>query len=816
MTDDPIDHLRGHQTIKMPENQSPNPSGQMLPVGTLLDSRYLILRELGRGGFSCVFLASDEKVMSKKVVIKVLQDREVRNEWTVQKSRQEIEALSRIDHPSVVGVFDFGELPSGSPYIVMKYVDGVTLRSCIPPEGMELKRVARLIKLLGSALAAAHQKGILHRDLKPENIMLQTLSGGDEQPTIIDFGVAKVKNSLIAPSTVEPRTLGTYLYMSPEQFRGEPVTTASDIYSLGVIAYEMITGRRPFNPETVARLAEMHREGVKIKPKDLRPALPERAQSLILQALSFAASDRPTDARRFAEALEVAVKQLDEAKFEKETSHKRESAKNERFGRKLLVAGVASLLLVTIAAAMVWNKFSSTSKVVLESVAVLPFKFRNANADAEYISGGITDSLIDELSRIPSMKKVIAHASVARYRGQSVDPINVGLELDVQAVLLGEITQQGDLLTISAELVSTLDKRHIWGTTNSFRITDLLANQIEISRNIVVSLQQRLTDGEQSRTNAYPQNNEAYLLYLKGRDYWSRRDVYRAAECFRQVIDKDPGFALAYSGLADSYSLMDDRPPNETMPDAKAAAIKALEIDNTLAEAHTSLALVLFRYDWKWSGAEVELKRAIELNPNYGTAHEMYFSYLLATERPDEALKQIKRAQELDPLSAGVRKNLGTYFLYTRQYDKALEEYRKTLEIDSKAAVHGYMGLAFQQKGMFDEAFQETQKMLAPKLSAEQMEELRQAYATSGYKGLVTTEIRLLKERSKGQYESAAELARLCATIGQKDEAFEQLNKAYQARADALIWIKVDPRYDNLRSDPRFLDLLKRVGFVNN
>jgi len=814
--DDPIDHLRGPETIKNSENQSPNPSGQMLPVGTLLDNRYLILRELGRGGFSCVFLASDEKVMSKKVVVKVLQDREVRNEWTVQKSRQEIEALSRIDHPSVVGVFDFGELPSGSPYIVMKYVDGVTLRSCITPEGMELKRVARLIKLLGSALAAAHQKGILHRDLKPENIMLQSLSGGDEQLTIIDFGVAKVKNSLIAPSTVEPRTLGTYLYMSPEQFRGESVTTASDIYALGVIAYELITGRRPFNPETVARLAEMHRQGVKIKPKDLRPALPERAQGLILQALSFAASDRPTDALRFAEALEVAVKQPDALKFEKENSRKGEPAKTERFSRKLLVGGLASLLLIAIVAAMVWSRFSSTSKVVLESVAVLPFNFRQANADADYISGGITDSLIDELSRIPSMKKVIAHASVARYRGQSVDPINVGHELDVQAILIGEITQQGDLLTISAELVSTLDKRHIWGTTSSFRLTDLLANQIEISRKIVVSLQQRLTDGEQPQTNKYPQNNAAYLLYLKGRDFWSRRDIYRAAECFRQAIDKDPGFALAYSGLADAYSLMDDRPPSETMPQAKTAAIKALEIDNTLAEAHTSLAYVLFRYDWKWSGAEAAVKRAIELNPNYGTAHEMYALYLLATERPDEALKQIKRAQELDPFSAGVRKNLGTYFLYTRQYDKALEEYRKTLEIDSKAAVHGYMGLAYQQKGMFDEAFQEVQKMRAPKLSAEQMEQLRQAYATSGYKGVVTTEIKLLKERSKGQYESAAELARLCAMIGQKDEAFDWLNRAYDARADALIYIKVDPRYDNLRSDPRFSDLLKRVGFANN
>src|ERR1044072_4102345 len=227
MTDDSTVHLSDHERIKTSENHSPKPYGQMLPAGTLLDGRYLILGELGRGGFGCVFLASDEKVMSKKVVVKVLQDRGLRNEWTVQKSRREIEALSRIDHPGVVGGFDFGELPSGSPYIVMKYVEEVPLRSCITPEGMDLERVAHLIKLLGSALAAAHQKGILHRDLKPENIMLQTMSGGDEHPTIIDFGRAKVKTSLTPPSTADPRTLGTSLYMSPEQFRGEPVTAAS-------------------------------------------------------------------------------------------------------------------------------------------------------------------------------------------------------------------------------------------------------------------------------------------------------------------------------------------------------------------------------------------------------------------------------------------------------------------------------------------------------------------------------------------------------------------------------------------------------------
>lgn len=807
----------------MSENQSPAPevSSPPLLVGALLDGRYLILQELGRGGFSWVYLASDEKVMSKKVVVKVLQDKRVRDEWSIKKFKQEIEALSRIDHPSVVGVLDFGKLESGSPYIVMKYVDGVTLRSCIASDGMELKRVARLIKLLGSALAAAHEKGILHRDLKPENIML---SGNDDQLTIIDFGVAKVENSLIAPNTVEPRILGTYLYMSPEQLRCQPVNTATDIYSMGVIIYEMVTGRRPFNAETIAGLAEMHREGVRIKPKDLRPALPERAQDLILKALSFPTKDRPIDARKLAAEFEesmnvgqqLAVKQSDTARFKKDNVKRRLLPATQRFSRKLRIAGVMLLLLAIASAAFVWNRFSTSNKLVLESIAVLPFDFRSANADADYISGGITDNLIDELSRIPSLKKVIAHASVVGYRGRSVDPLLVGQELDVQALLLGKIIQQGDDITIRAELVSTQDKRYIWGKTYSFRITDLLANQLEISRTIVGSLQMLLTGGDHPRTDKYPQNSAAYSLYLRGRDYWSKNDIYRAAECFRQAIDKDPTFALAYSGLADSYSLMDDRTPNEAMPQAKAAAMKALEIDNTLAEGHASLALVLFRYEWNFAAAEAELKRAIELNPNYATAHQLYGGFLLANGRPDEALIRYQRARELDPLSVVVARSMGTYFLFTRQYDRAIEQYHKTLAMDPNAAVHGYLRFAYQELGKFDEAFQEGQKVLASRLSNEQIEQLRQAYAASGYKEMRTLEVKLIKEQSRRQSASPSELARLCASIGQIDEAFEWLNKAHAARADAMIWIKVDPRYDNLRSDPRFSGLLKRVGFSSN
>ena len=795
----------------------------------LLDGRYLIIRELGRGGFGAVYLASDEKVMSKRVVVKVLHERDTAKGGGIQKFKQEVEALTRVDHPGIVGVLDTGELPSGNPYIVMRYVDGVNLRSFITPEGMALERVARLLRQIGNALTAANEKGILHRDLKPENLMLQTLSGSDEQVTIIDFGVAKIKDSLVAPSTVGPSSIGTYVYMSPEQLRGEKLTATSDIYSLGIIAYELVTGRRPFNPETVGALAEMQRQGVKIAPKDLRPSLPEEAQQVILKALSFEPADRFESARQFGASLEETITRDPPFRERLETARQPISLTTEpiihsRWGRKPLYAGLAVLLLALVATGIVWKSSRETmpkavkgslNTLLVDSVAVLPFGINSTNKDADYISDGITESLIDELSQLPSMKKVIARSSVFRFRDKEVDPHLVGSELNVGAVLFGKITQRGDDFTIRAELVGTSDSRRIWGAEYKLKIGDILAKQKEISRTIATSLQSRISDGDGPQNRISTQDNEAYLLYLKGRYFLNRKTpemLRMAVDYFQRAIDHDPGYALAYTGLADSLSQIGDSPPSETMPKAKAAALKALAIDGSLAEAHASLALVMLRYEFNWTGAEEEFKRAVALNPNYSTAHQWYAVYLLANKRSDEALIQIKRSEELDPLSVSINTSLGNYYLFTRQYDEAVAQYHKTLELEPNAAVHPYLRVADQEKGNFDEAFKESQMEFAGRFSAEQVEGVKAAYAMSGYKGLLAEELKLEKERTKREYTSAVRLARICAVLDQKDEAFAWLNKAFEAHEDGLIWLKVDPRYDHLKSDPRFAALLQRVG----
>src|SRR5205085_8884895 len=458
---------------------------------------------------------------------------------------------------------------------------------------------------------------------------------------------------------------------------------------------------------------------------------------------------------------------------------------------------------------------SSMNDLLVNSVAVLPFAVRSTNPDAEYISNGTTETLIDELAQLPSMKRVIARTSVFRFKDRDVDPQSVGRELQVGAVLFGQITQQGDEFAITAELVSNEDDRHNWGDQYTLTIANNLARQKEISRAIVLSLEKRLAGKESPRAKNYPQNNEAYLLYLKGRYFLNKRDFKLAIDYFQQAIDKDAAYSLAYAGLADCYSATNAQ-PSDTMPKAKAAALKALSLDDTLAEGHASLALLMYRYEWNLPDAELEFQRAIELNPNYAAAHQWYSLYLLASDRSAEAMEEITRAQQLDPLSVRVSASLGTVFLFTQQYDNAIVQWKKTLEIEPNApSVHALLRTAYQQKGIFDEAYSEAQKEFASRFNVQQIEEIKQAYATSGYEGLLAKELEMERERSKRDYVPATGVARIYAALGQKDQAFAWLDKAYENREDGLVYIKVDPRYDRLRSDPRFSDLLYRVGFAH-
>jgi len=463
------------------------------------------------------------------------------------------------------------------------------------------------------------------------------------------------------------------------------------------------------------------------------------------------------------------------------------------------------------------------TEVAIESIAVLPFVNQNRDPDSEYLSDGVTESIINSLTQLPSLK-VMARSSVFRYKGKEDDPMAAGKEMGVRAVLTGRIMQRGDSLTISTELLDVRDNKQLWGEQYQRKVSDLLAVERDIAQEITGNLRLKLSGPEQSRVaKHYTENPEAYQLYLKGRFYWNRRTedgARKAIEYFQLAIEKDPTYALAYTGLADCYSVLGTSynvaslSPSEAIPKAKAAATKALEMDDTLAEAHTSLAYIRLNYDWDWAGAEREFKRAIELDPNYANAHHWYSHYLMAMSRPEESLAESKRALELDQLDMVMNLHLGWHYIYAHQYDLAIEQFRKTLEMDPNYGLtHWYLGQAYAQKGMYAEAETELRKAknLLQQIVAVDAD-IGYAYAASGKGGEAKKVIDELKQLSKQRYVSSYYIALIYAGLGEKDLAFEWLENAYKERSDLLVYLNRDPRLDSLRPDPRFADLVKRVG----
>ncbi|PYS72848.1 MAG: hypothetical protein DMF73_07210, partial [Acidobacteria bacterium] len=488
------------------------------------------------------------------------------------------------------------------------------------------------------------------------------------------------------------------------------------------------------------------------------------------------------------------------------------------------LAVIAALLVLIIGAAGLGIYLHArNTEVAIGSIAVLPFVNQSHDPDSEYLSDGVTESIINSLTQLPNLK-VSARSSVFRYKGKEADPMAAGKELGVSAVLTGRIMQRGDSLTISTELLDVRENKQLWGEQYQRKVSDLLAVERDIAQEITGNLRLKLSAPEQSRVaKHYTENPEAYQLYLKGRFYWNRRTEEgsrKGIEYFRLAIEKDPTYALAYTGLADCYSVLGTSynvaslSPSEAIPKAKAAATKALELDDTLAEAHTSLAYIKLNYDWDWAGAEREFKRAIELDPNYANAHHWYSHYLMAMSRPEESLAESKRALRLDQLDLVMNVHLGWHYIYAHQYDLAIEQFRKTLEIDPNYGLtHWYLGQAYALKGMYAESETELRKakyLLQQNVAVEA--DIGYAYAASGKGGEAKKAIDELKQSSKQRYVSPYYIALIHTGLGEKDLAFEWLENGYKERSDLLIYLKVDPRLDSLRSDARFAELVRRVG----
>ena len=497
-------------------------------------------------------------------------------------------------------------------------------------------------------------------------------------------------------------------------------------------------------------------------------------------------------------------------------------AKARRPWRSRAGLGIAAVaLLASLAAAGWFYRFAARGGETIDSLAVLPFVNANADPNAEYLSDGITESLINSLSQLPNLK-VMSRDSAFRYKGKETDPQTVGRELGVRAIFKGRVTQRGDTLNISAELINARDSSHIWGQQYERKLADMVALREEIAREMASALRMRLTGAEEKRlTKSYTANPEAYQDYLKGRYWWNKSTAEgfnKGIEYFQQAIAKDPTYALAYSGLADCYSSLADFglvPLKESYLRAKDAALKALELDDTLAEAHSSLALIKSSYDWDWSGADKEIRRAIELNPSYTDAHRLHAEVLWQTGRLDEAIAETKITLELDPLSLDTNNDLGVEFFLARQYDQAIEQEGKVLELDPNYIVAYYFrGVAYLKKSMYKEGMGEFEKGVAiSPVDTLALTGLGYGYAVTGRRPEAQRVLDKLTELSKQKYVSAVWRAKIYAGLREKDKAFEWLEKAYEDRSIVSVgYIKTNPMFDPLRSDPRFADLLRRTN----
>jgi len=767
-------------------------------VREALAELYAIDRELARGGMATVYLARDLK-HERTVAVKVLH-RELAAALGADRFLREIKVAASLNHPHILPLFDSGSAGSFI-YYVMPYVAGESLRARLDRDGqLPVAEAVHHARTIASALDYAHRQGVVHRDIKPENIMLH-----EGEAMVMDFGIAKALSVAGTDTLTQAGVMiGTPAYVSPEQASGDTLDARTDQYSLACVLYEMLTGEKPFTGPTVPAMIARRLTHPVSPVRAVRDSVPENVEHALTRAMSIDPDGRYVTAAAFADALAGDA-----------------AAARKPWGRRAAIGAGVVLIVAIIAYAMREGVPRLTSgNNAVESIAVMPFLNDSRDPDAEYLSDGMTETLITSLSQLPNLN-VKARSSVFRYKGREVNPQTVGDELSVQALLLGRVTERADELTVSLELVDSRSENVIWSERYNRRSVDLVSLQTEIARDVSEKLRLTLSRSDRQRlAKPYTADAEAYQLYLRGRFYWNKRvedGFKRAIEYFQQAIEKDPSFATAYSGLADSYYLQGVFayvPPKEAMPRAKAAAERALAIDDQLAEAHASLGGVMMDFEWNFAESERHFRRAIALNPNYATAHQWYAELLSILGRTEEALAEIKRAKELDPLSLIINNVHGHVLFRARRYDEAIAEYKRTLELDPNFHLPDlWLVQAYEQKGLYEEAIAAHKRAGTLGNNPRNLGNLGHVYAAMGRRDDAVKVIAQLMDLSKQKYVSPHAIAVVYAGLGDRDQAIAWLEKAYADRNSGIAWMKVEPKLDVLRSDPRFQDLMRRVGF---
>jgi len=779
--------------------------------GTTFAGRYEIIEELGKGGMGKVYRVEDKKI-KEEVALKLIKPEIASDKKTIGRFSNELKIARKIRHKNVCGMYDLDE-KNGTYYITMEYVPGEDLKRLTRKVGQfSAGKTIFIAKQVCEGLAEAHRLGVVHRDLKPQNIMVDE----DGNARIMDFGIARsVKGKGITAAGV---MIGTPEYMSPEQAEIKEVDQRSDIYSLGVILYEMVTGRVPFEGETPLGIAMKHKSEMPPDPREINAQIPEDLSSVILRCME---KDRE---KRYQSAGEVRseLSSIEKGIPTSDRIFPTKRLKTEKIDiikwKKAIVYGGAAVLIILIILAGIY--LITGRQEAIDSIAVLPLENLSGDRDQEYFADGMTDALISNLAKIGSLT-VISRTSVMRYKKTEKSLPEIARELKVDAVVEGTVLTYGQRLRITVQLIDARTDRHLWNKSYERDMRDVIALQNEVARAVAREIQVKLTPHEEELLAKIRQiKPEAYQAYLKGRFFREKRtgeDLKKAIECFEQAIEVDPNYAMSYAGVADSFLLLPQYspfPPKEAYLKAKEAALKALEIDNTLAEAHASLAMIKVVSDLDWEGAEKEFKRAIELNPSYATAHHWYAFWLMWMERHDESVAEIKLAKELDPLSLIINANVGFMLFYARRYDEAIEQYQNSLEMyPNFDELHRYIGMAYEQKGMYKEAVKEFKEAIS--LSGDlwkHIAELGRTYAVMGKRREAMNVIDELKELSERKHVSMYNIAAIYTALDRKNQAFEWLEKAYKGSEDMRLYLKVDPWFDNLRSDPRYKALLQKMG----